>query len=86
MTPYELVLVAREFCAVHRVRIVDYSALVAAAAVSNANIEGIAVHASRHDAARAIEKVLTQLGALSAMNLEFARVVSALYLSLTAES
>lgn len=74
MTAEQLVLVAREFCARRRVRIVNYSAFVAAAAVVNAKIDGIAVHGSAREKLQALEVTITALKPLSADNEKFARL------------
>ena len=81
MSVEQLVLVAREFCRVYRVRILDFAALAAAAAASTASIEGIAVHGNRHEAARALESVLKAVPALSGKNEEFAGFCAQVYLS-----
>ena len=44
MTPEQLLLVAREFCAQHKVTVTNFGALVAAASLSTAKMEGIAIH------------------------------------------
>ena len=46
MSPEQLYLLAQEFCARFNLRIINYSALVSAAAASTARLEGIAIHLS----------------------------------------
>ena len=77
----QLLLIAREFCQAHRVRVTDFAALAAAAAASTATVEGIAVHGSRTAAAESLEKILRAVPALSGKNEEFARFCAAVYLS-----
>ena len=81
MNVEQLLLVAREFCQAHRVRVTDFAALAAAAAASTATVEGIAVHGSRTAAAEALETVLRSVPALSGKNEEFARFCAEVYLS-----
>lgn len=81
MSVEQLVVIAREFCRVYRVRITDFAALAAAAAASTASIEGIAVHSSRTAAAHSLETVLRSVPALSGKNEEFARLCAQVYLS-----
>lgn len=77
MTAEQLLLIAREFCARRNVVIVDFSALVAAAAVVNAKIDGIAVHGTAAEQVRALEKVIVALRPLSDGNEKFAQLCSA---------
>ncbi|OFN77101.1 MULTISPECIES: cell filamentation protein Fic [unclassified Corynebacterium] len=77
----QLLLIAREFCQAHRVRVTDFAALAAAAAASTATVEGIAVHGSRTAAAESLEKILRAVPALSGKNEEFARFCAEVYLS-----
>ena len=81
MNVEQLVVVAREFCRVYRVRITDFAALAAAAAASTASVEGIAVHGSLAAAAHSLETVLRSVPALSGKNEEFARLCAQVYLS-----
>lgn len=77
MTPEQLLIIAREFCAHHRgVRIINFAALCAAAAASTARIEGISVHGDTAQAAECLESTLLNLAPLSSANAEFARVCS----------
>lgn len=81
MNVEQLLLVAREFCRAHRVRINNFAALAAAATASTATIEGIAVHGSRDAGAESLETVLRAVPALSGKNEEFARFCAEVYLS-----
>ena len=51
MRTEQLLIVAQRFCETHRVRIVNYSALVAASAAAHARIDGIAIHDNIYQAA-----------------------------------
>lgn len=81
MSVEHLVLIAREFCRVYRVRIVSFAALAAAAGASTATVEGIRVHGSHQDAARSLETVLRAVPALSGKNEEFAHFCAEVYRS-----
>ena len=81
MNVEQLVVIAREFCRVYRVRITNFAVLAAAAAASTASIEGIAVHGSRAAAAHSLETVLRSVPALNGKNEEFARLCAQVYLS-----
>lgn len=83
MTPEQLLIVAREFCQHHRVRIVRFDALVAAAAAAGAKMDGIPVHASPRESAGAMVRALTLLAPLNDLNKEFAQVCGQIYLSVT---
>ena len=83
MSVEHLVLIAREFCRAHHVRIVSFAALAAAAGASTAMVEGIRVHGSHEDAARSVETVLRAVPALSGKNEEFARFCAQIYRSVT---
>lgn len=74
MTPEQLLRVAEEFCAVHRVRVRSFGALVGAAAVATARSEGIPVHADEAAAGRALAESVVRLAPLTARNEEFAEV------------
>lgn len=74
MTPEQLLRVAEEFCAVHRVRVRSFGSLVGAAAVSTARIEGIPVHADDTAAGRALAETIQRLEPLTARNEEFGEV------------
>lgn len=85
MTGEQLVIVAQEFC--HKrggsVRIINYAALVAAAAAANARVDGIPVHATAQDATRALVATLTKLEPLSDENSEFAKICGQIYRTVT---
>lgn len=83
MSPEQLLIIAREFCKHHRVRIVRFDALVAGAAATGAKIDGIPVHAGPSAAARALARTLEVLEPLSGRNKEFAKVCAEIYLSVT---
>lgn len=80
LTPEQLLLIADEFCDAHRVSVRDFSALVAAAAVSGARIDAVPVHASPSSAADALARTIVALEPLSARNREFAAVCQEVYL------
>lgn len=81
MSVEHLVLIAREFCRLYRVRIVSFAALAAAAGASAASVEGIPVHGTRQESAAALENVLRAVPALNAKNEEFAHFCAQVYLS-----
>ena len=81
MSTEQLYLLAREFCARFNVRVTNFAALAAAAAASTAKVEGIAIHDSHRDAARALAEVLARVPALSGYNAEFAKFTVRVYLS-----
>ena len=57
MSAEQLYLLAQEFCARFNLRIINYSALVAAAAASTARLEGIAIHGDEQQAAQALSLI-----------------------------
>lgn len=84
MTGEQLLLIAREFCARHRVTVTDFAALVAAASASTARIEGIAVHADAQAQAESLRRVLEAVPALSGRNREFAQLCAQVHVTLAA--
>lgn len=80
MRTEQLLIVAQRFCETHRVRIVNYSALVAASAAAHARIDGIAIHDNIYQAAASLIDVLTKVEALSGNNKEFASICAKIYL------
>ena len=82
MTPEQLLLVAREFCAQHKVTVTNFGALVAAASLSTAKMEGIAIHGNRVQAARAMRDLLVAYSALNAHNDAFATVCARVYMEI----
>lgn len=83
LTPEQLLLVADEFCTAHRVRIRDFAALVAAAAVPGARIHSIPVHADTATAGEALARAVIRLEPLSGRNREFAAACEAIYVRST---
>ena len=81
MSPEQLYLVAQEFCARFNLRIINHSALVAAAAASTARLEGIAIHGDEQQAAQAMAEVLEKVPALNAGNQTFAQYFSRVYIA-----
>lgn len=79
LTPEQLLLIADEFCATHRVQIRNFSALVAAAAVPGARIDGIPVHADSNAAGEALARAVNRLEPLSDLNREFGAACRAIY-------
>lgn len=79
LTPEQLLLIADEFCATHRVQIRDFGALVAAAAVPGARIAGIPVHEGVAASGRALAEAVTRLEPLSDHNREFGEACGRLY-------
>lgn len=79
LSPEQLLIIADQFCEVHRVRVRSFSALVAAAAVPGARIEGIAVHADPTAAETALAQTLVLLEPLSGKNAEFAHACTEIY-------
>ena len=79
LSPEQLLIIADEFCVIHRVRVSDFGALVAAAAVPGARISGIAVHRDVPSAAQALSGAILRLQPLSAQNREFGEVCRELY-------
>lgn len=80
MSPEQLYLLAQEFCARFRLRIINYSSLVAAAAASTARLEGIAIHGDEQQAAQAMAEVLEKVPALNAGNQTFAQYCARVYM------
>ena len=83
MRAEQLLIVAQRFCEIHRVRITNYSAIVAAAAAAHARLDGIAIHDQPQQEAAAMYAVLTKVGALSDHNKEFAKTCAKIYLTVT---
>lgn len=79
LTPEQLLLIADEFCAVHRVRVRNFAALAAAAAVPGARLHGVAVFDSTAAAGQALGETVVSLVPLSGKNEEFARVCGEVY-------
>ena len=79
LTPEQLLLIADEFCATHRVQIRDFGALVAAAAVPGAHIAGIPVYEGTAASGRALAEAVTRLEPLSDHNREFGEACGKLY-------
>ncbi|GAB3692540.1 TetR family transcriptional regulator [Corynebacterium nasicanis] len=80
LTAEQVLLLADEFCAAHRVQIRDFGALVAAATVPGAQISGIPVHAGTQAAGRAFAEAVIALEPLSDRNRDFAAVCRKVYL------
>ncbi|MDY3127769.1 MAG: cell filamentation protein Fic [Corynebacterium sp.] len=83
MTAEQLVDIAKLFCMEHKVRITNYAALAAAATAASARIDGIAVHATVEQSARALGTTLQRLEPLSAKNREFALTCMEIFLRVT---
>lgn len=81
LTPEQLLIIADEFCAFHHVQVRDFSALVAAAAVPGARIDGIRVHSDVFTAAAALSTALVALKPLTGLHSQFAEVCRQVYLS-----
>lgn len=81
MSAEQLYLLAQEFCARFQLRIINYSALVAAAAASTARLEGIAIHGNEQQAAKAMAEVLEKVPALNAGNQTFAQYCARVYMT-----
>lgn len=79
LTPEQLLLIADEFCAAHRVQVRDFAALVAAASVAGARIHGVAVHADPAATGEALAQTVLRLEPLSGLNREFSEVCRSLY-------
>jgi hypothetical protein len=83
LTAEQLLLMADKFCETHRVQVRDFSALVAAAAVPGARIDGIPVHADAAAAGDALSSALKRLEPLNNLNREFGLVCQGIYQRLT---
>ena len=83
MTAEQLLIIAQRFCEARRVRITNYSALVAASAAAHARIDGIRVHDNPTQQAESLYAVLTKVGALSDHNKEFAQICAKIHLNVT---
>lgn len=81
MSAEQLYLLAQKFCARFQLRIINYSALVAAAAASSARLEGIAIHGNEQQAAKAMAEVLEKVPALNAGNQTFAQYCARVYMA-----
>ena len=81
MSAEQLYLLAQEFCARFQLRIINYSALVAAASASSARLEGIAIHGNEQQAAKAMAEVLEKVPALNAGNQTFAQYCARVYMA-----
>ncbi|GAB2516822.1 hypothetical protein CATRI_00035 [Corynebacterium atrinae] len=80
LSPEQLLLVADEFCEFHRCQVRSFSALVAAAVVPGARLDGVWVHASVPTAAAALEETVVQLQPLDRHNTEFGALCREVYL------
>ena len=81
MRAEQLLIVAQRFCEVHRVRISNYSALVAAAAAAHALIDGIRIHDNPRQEAASLYEILTKVEALRGHNKEFATICAKIHLA-----
>ena len=79
ITAEQLLLIADEYCAIHRVTVRDFGALVAAASVPGARINGIPVYADRVNAGEALARAVARLEPLSDHNREFGAVCRDIY-------
>lgn len=79
LSPEQLLLIADEFCNSHRVRVINFAALVAAAAVPGAKLEGIPIHADTSAAGEALEEAIIRLEPLSDRNKDFSHVCRQIY-------
>lgn len=79
LTPEQLLLIADEFCAVHRARVRSFAALAAAAAAPGARLHGVAVFDSPAAAGQALEEAVAKLAPLNDKNEAFARVCGEVY-------
>ncbi|MCQ9331380.1 cell filamentation protein Fic [Corynebacterium phoceense] len=84
MSPEQILLIAREFCARYGTTVTDFAALVAGASASAAKVEGIPVHADARQAAAALRRVLIAVPALGAYNKEFADYCAQVFLHVAA--
>ncbi|MDO4684977.1 MAG: TetR family transcriptional regulator [Corynebacterium sp.] len=75
----QLLLVADEFCAHHRVAIVDYAAICAAASITGGQFEGVPVHRTIVSARASLERAITALMPLNQRNQEFAVVAGEVF-------
>lgn len=80
LSPEQLLLIADEFCGFHRCQVRSFSALVAAAAVPGARLDGVWVHASVSAAAAALQEAVSQLRPLDRHNAEFGALCREVYL------
>ncbi|WP_080792266.1 TetR family transcriptional regulator [Corynebacterium pacaense] len=78
----QLLIIADEVCAVHKVSVVSFAALSAASGVSGASLHGVDVHGSVEEMAHAVARTITRLGPLSGANDVFAEVTARVLLSL----
>lgn len=79
ITAEQLLHIADEYCTVHRVTVRDFGALVAAASVPGARIDGIPVYADRASAGEALARAVARLEPLSDRNREFGAVCRDIY-------
>ncbi len=79
LTAEQMLLIADEFCDIHRVTVRDFGALVAAAAVAGARIDGIPVHDHPAAAGDALADTIRRLEPLSGFNREFGEMCRAVY-------
>ena len=85
MTPEQLVQLAQRFTRAHPARIRNFAALVAAAAASQAKVDGIPVHSTNSQRIAALRDTLVALKPLSAHNVEFAHYCARVLASLLAD-
>lgn len=75
----QLLSIADEFCESYPARIRSFGAIAAAAAVPGARVHGIPVYDSPAVAAAGLSEAVIRLEPLTAHNVDFARVCSAVY-------
>ncbi|MCK7642648.1 TetR family transcriptional regulator [Corynebacterium antarcticum] len=68
LTPEQLLIIADEVTAVHRVRVRDHALLAGAAAVTSASYLGIPVHRDIRSAAAALSEAIIRLAPLDGAN------------------
>lgn len=79
LSPEQLLLIADIFCAKFQVDVVNFPALYAAAAITNANFHGVQVHPSVTNISFSLCDTIRKLKPLSDRNDSFARFSSAVF-------
>lgn len=79
LTPEQLLIIADVFCAKFQVDVVDFAALYAAAATTNANFHGVRVHPNVTNISFSLCAAIQKLKPLSDRNDSFARFSSLVF-------
>lgn len=79
LSPEQLLIIADVFCAKFQVDVVNFAALYAAAAITNAHFHGVRVHPNVTNISLSLRATIEKLKPLSDRNDSFGRFSSAVF-------